>query len=258
MHDSVSHISARDLLELAPVGIMLIRDGKVLLASRRLGEWIGRPPESLTGLSAEDAASFGLAPLFEDYRELVLSGAEGEIRLLRRRVTLPDGTEAHFFEDLTECTRLQRERNHFEELARTLNTRDPETGLLNGNAVFQALENQISRSRRYGNPLSVIRLTLKSTTEQAFPLSLKSFAQELNSELRWADQIGRLGPNSFLLVLPETQLPGAENLAAKLGRDRVSLAAAPGWKVDVAISTWQPGDDARGLLRRFGPETADG
>jgi GGDEF domain-containing protein len=253
MQDSVDDIPARDILELAPVGILLVRDGRLLLVNRRLAEWIGRPPETLAGLDAETAATFGLALLFEDYRELVLSGASGEIRLLRRRVVLPDGGEAHFFEDLTEQARLQRERNHFEELARTLDTRDPETGLLNRAAILQALESQIGRSRRYGNPLSVIRLALTSRTEEAFPLSLKSFAQELNAELRWADQIGRLGQNSFLLVLPETKRADAETLAAKLGRDRVSLAGATGWSVEVAISAWQPGDDARKLLRRFEP-----
>lgn len=247
-------IPARDVLALAPVGIMLVRGGRILLANRCLGEWIGRSPESLAGLDAETAAPSGLALLFEDYRELVLSGAAGEIRLSRRRVALPDGSEAHFFEDLTEQARLLRERNHFEELARTLDTRDPETGLLNNAAILQALESQVARSRRYGNPLSVIRLTLVSGTEQAFPLSLKNFAQELNAELRWADQIGRLGRNSFLLVLPETRLADAETLAAKLGRDRVSLAGATGWSVEVALSTWQSGDDARKLLRRFEPD----
>jgi GGDEF domain-containing protein len=244
-------IPAHDVLELAPMGIMLVRDGRILLANRRLSEWLGHPPESLAGLDEETAAHLGLDLLFEDYEELVLSGSDGEIRLRRRRMALPDGSEAHFFEDLTERTRLQRERNHFEELARTLDTRDAETGLLNRDAILQALESQISRSRRYGNALSVIRLTLKSSTEEAFPISLKNFAQELNAELRWADQIGRLGPNSFLLVLPETRCADAETLATKLGRDRVSLVGAIGWNVEVAISSWQAGDDARKLLRRF-------
>lgn len=244
-------VPAHEILDLAPLGIMSVRDGRILSVNRCLAEWLDRSPDFFVGLTAETAGTQGFSLLFDDFETLALSGSRGEIRLRRRRVKLPTGEEAVFFEDLTEQMRLERERNQLRETARRLDPRDPETGLLNREAILQALETQVIRSRRYGNPLTVMRLTLKPTMENSPPFSLKSFAHELDAELRWSDQIGRSGTHSFLLVLPETMRVGAESLAAKLGRDRAPLAEAEGWTMDVAVSSWQGGDDARKLLQEL-------
>lgn len=244
-------IPARDLLELAPIGVMTVRDGRILSINPCLAGWLGRSRDSLVGLTAATAGTLGVSLLFEDYEVLTLSGNTGEIRLRRRKAELPAGGEAYFFEDLTAQYRLERECNRLRETARTLDPRDPETGVLNREAILQALESQVIRSRRYGNPLTVIRLTLKPPENQSTPISLKSFAHELDAELRWSDQIGRSGPTSFLLVLPETLRVGAEALACKLGRDRAPLVEAEGWALEVAVSSWHDGDDARKLLQEL-------
>ena len=248
MANPVDDLPIRDLLDLAPLGIMILREGCILSVNRRLAETLGHPQESFTGLTAESAVPLGLSLLFEDYEQLVLNGTDGDIRLRRHRSELPDGSEVHFFENLTDQVRVERERNQLRQRAQDLDPCDPETGLLNRGAILQALETHVSRSRRYGNPLTVVRLTLSPPKPDSPPVSLKSFAQELDAELRWSDQIGRAGETSFLLILPETLRADAEALAAKLGRDRAPLPNSDGWHLEIAVSDWQAGDDTRKLL----------
>lgn len=252
MAAQVTDIPARQVLDLAPMGVLLLRAGRVEMINRRLALWLGRPAADFAGLDAARAAPWGLAVLFEDYRELRLSLPEGELRLWRERVALADAWEAHFFEDLSREARLRRERNEFETLARSLETRDPETGFLHRAAVLETLERQVDRSRRYGNRLAVIHLSLEPAAAGVPSCPLGAFARELSAELRWSDRVGRLAGTAFLLILPETSMAGAEALVAKLGRDRAPLAGLPGWRMQTAIGEFQPGDDARGLLRRVG------
>jgi GGDEF domain-containing protein len=257
MQDSIDDIPARDVLDLAPLGVMIVRGACILWMNRRLADWLGGTRESFTGLTRAAAETLGLGILFEDYAQLVWSGARGDIRLRCQRAALPDGGEVHFFEDLTEVARRERERDHFRELALSLETQDPETGLLNRQAILQALESQVNRSRRYGNPLLVIRLTVRPP-EKPGAVALKDIAQELYASLRWVDQIGRLEDTSLLLILPETPYIHAETLATRLGRERLAFAGAEGWSIATAVAAFQTGDDARKLLRRLYPEPADG
>lgn len=244
--------SASEALDRAPLGIMLVRDGRVVRANASLAEWLGELPVPLHGLDRETAEPLGLAVLFEDVDRLGLVHAGGEIRLRRRRAVLADGTEAHYFEDITEFARLERERDYFQALARSLDAKDLETGLPNRNSILQTLDEQVSRSRRYGNPLSMIRLVLHPPAVPG-SLTLKTIAQELNAGLRWADYIGRLDSEVLLLILPETPLADAESLAAKLGHDRVAVAKSEGWEVRCTVAAWE-GDDTGRLLKRLETE----
>jgi GGDEF domain-containing protein len=125
------------------------------------------------------------------------------------------------------------------------------------------LEQQVSRSRRYGNPLSVIVIEITGagadeagaapTTD---PVRL-AVGQFLRDQLRWVDFIGRGPDDRFTLVLPETPEPHATRLADKL-RQRLADLALPESdtriKVEarLAVAGWTKGDDAGRLLRRVG------
>ncbi|NJD08205.1 MAG: GGDEF domain-containing protein [Methylococcaceae bacterium] len=173
----------------------------------------------------------------------------------RTRVVLgKTGWEAHYFGDVTEQESLRRELASLENQVRMLEVKDAESGLLNRHAIFHAVDAQLSRSRRYGNPLAVVLLRL--TPPRAVRdsgLNLRALSEELNSRLRWADQIGRLDACSFLLVLPETTGAEAASLATRLTGDRVGvIVREAGLKLDALITDWQRGDDARKLLQRLG------
>ena len=243
-------------LDLAPWGVMITRGTRILWANRSLAETLHTNPEQLIGLNKAAAAGTGLAALFDDDSEqLALSLPDGEERRLRRQRQLlnDNGEEAHYFLDITALHQLESANQQMQDKIRDLDTHDEETGLLNHLAIFQALESQISRSRRYGNPLSAIRLVLEPPTDGAEQdTTLKAISQEFKMQLRWADQIGRLDQTAFLLVLPETPVGDAWDLAKKLAHDRIALAScAEGWHIGFAAESWSKGDDARKFLRRL-------
>ncbi|MGZ8215725.1 GGDEF domain-containing protein [Methylomagnum sp.] len=259
MQDPIGEISAHEWLDMMPVGAMILREERILWVNQRLADWLGGVKESLAGLSQEAAESLGLAGLFEggDGVVSVFPGNGTEFYFRRRCLALANGGEVCFFENLAEWRGLERERDHFRQLAQELEVKDPETGLLNRKAILQALELQVSRSRRYGNPLSLIRLILSPPVEPPCPGSLKEFALELKAELRWADQIGRLDKSSLLLILPETPGVGAEMLATKLGHERAAPTGEGHWRIEAIVDAWQTGDDTRKLLRRLDPDFSE-
>lgn len=244
-------------LDQAPWAVMILVDHRIVWVNSRLAEMLHATPDSLVGLRRDDTVMpSGLGALLEqDSDRLTLSLGDDEARRLRRwRRTLPSGrAEVHFFEDMTEYCWLEEERAQLQELVKSLETKDAETGLLNRSAILQALESQISRSRRYGNPLSVIRLRLTPPADAKNPqITLRAISQEFNAQLRWADQIGRLDQDTLLLILPETSLKDAEELALTLGHDRVALVSrAEGWDLELSATAWCKGDDARKLLARL-------
>lgn len=257
--DSATAIEA---LEKAPWAVLILREDRIVWVNARLAETLHTSPARLVGLRRGDLATpAGLAALLEKNSEqLSISLSNGETRRLRRwpQALATGGAEAHYFEDITEQLKLEREREQLQALVKTLDTKDPETGLLNKNAILHALDSQISRSRRYGNPLAAIRLTLTPPHNNAEPhITLRAISQEFNAQLRWADQIGRLAPNTFLLILPETSFKDAQELASKLQHERIALASrAAGWTLDFSTAAWLKGDDARKLLERLSAQPA--
>jgi GGDEF domain-containing protein len=248
---------ALNALDRAPWGVLILVDDRIAWVNARLADMLYTTPEKLVGLTRTDPTiPAGLVALLETQSErLALSLSEGETRQLRRwRQTLSaGGAEAHYFEDITDQIRREEEHEQLQALVKTLDAKDPETGLLNQNAILHALDIQISRSRRYGNRLSVLRLKLTPPPDIKDPeLTLRAISEEFNAQLRWADQIGRLDDSTFLLVLPETSLRDAEELALKLQHERVALASrAEGWTLDRSVTDWRQGDDARKLLQRL-------
>ena len=147
----------------------------------------------------------------------------------------------HYYLDTTDQQNALGDRDRLHEELAQHTTRDAVTGLPNRQALLQGLEPLVSRSRRYHNPLSVIRLRIdnladidtefgKGNSETA----LTAVSQMLKDQMRWADLIGRFDNDEFLLVLPETAADAANYLLEKL-RQRLSdltqyYARSPIWR----------------------------
>lgn len=93
------------------------------------------------------------------------------------------------------------------ELART----DPLTGLANGRAFRERAEFELMRSRRVGQPLTLLYLDLnhfKTLNDRlghpAGDLALTEFAEVLVSAVRATDVVCRLGGDEFVILLPDT------------------------------------------------------
>lgn len=109
------------------------------------------------------------------------------------------------------------------ELLAACSRTDPLTGISNRAAITAYLLQEIERANRYGQSLTLIWLDLdnfmavnQSAGHEASDWILRALADELSKGLRSTDQVGRMGGDEFLVVLPETELEGAAQVAERL------------------------------------------
>lgn len=172
-----------------------------------------------------------------------------------------------FFTDISPVQQLMRERDRLAIELEEYILVDRQSGMPNRRALYQSLESQVSRSRRYHNPLSIILMRLSnlddyiSATQNKNPASLFiSLRYMLNDQLRWADIIGRLEDDELLIVLPETHANDALTLAQKVSRriealDLPELETSPNlenFQLDThfGVAQWRKGDDVGLLMTR--------
>ena len=152
-----------------------------------------------------------------------------------------------------------------EELARVhlLSLTDDLTGLPNRRAFLRHLSDEISRSERYGFPLSVAIIDLdhfKSINDQyGHPVGdavLRNYAKNIFTILRNHDIVSRYGGEEFAVLLPNTQLEKALTALNKvLFRARKSRFMLDGTSysvptISVGLTQYKHGEDANSLLER--------
>ena len=255
MSDALEGAVALNTLENLPLGVLILEAGRIQWVNAALCDMFQSSRRELTGLTARRAASTRFASLFDDLDRLSLTEPEGTTRWFeRRRLVFADASlTGHCFADITARVKLEEEYEHLRGRVAALETKDPVTGLPNKKSIMQVLEMQVSRSRRYQNPLSLLLLSVQSPTESAeLHDTLCGIGQALTDQLRWADQLGMLNSASFLIILPETSLADAEALAAHLAENRIHLPkTATAATVMLGAAAWQKGDDPRKLLQRL-------
>jgi diguanylate cyclase (GGDEF)-like protein len=115
---------------------------------------------------------------------------------------------------------------HLREKLEERATTDGLTGLVNRQALMEALEKECRRSQRYGDPVSVVMLDLdhfKSINDrfghQAGDHGLRHVAEKIMQGVRESDLAGRCGGEEFIVILPQTDLEGARTWAERLRQD---------------------------------------
>ncbi|ABI57851.1 PAS domain S-box protein [Alkalilimnicola ehrlichii MLHE-1] len=154
--------------------------------------------------------------------------------------------------DITERVRME------EELKRAATT-DALTGLANRLSFEQLLERDYERCRRYGGALSLLMFDLdhfKAVNDahghEAGDAVLQALAGLVLANVRTADTVARWGGEEFMVLLPETPLAAAGELAEKL-RERVAAHRFPhGAPVTASFGVCALRDDdtCRTLVRR--------
>jgi diguanylate cyclase (GGDEF)-like protein len=158
---------------------------------------------------------------------------------------------------LEENVRLTRELRELRQLRR-LAERDPLTGLPNRRLWQERLTEELSRSRRGkrspGSLLIVDMNDLKGLNDRlghaAGDAALRETARILRATLRASDVCCRTGGDEFMILLPDTDAPGARLAMARL-RAAVMRAGArreTPLSISVGAATWPADGDEAGVL----------
>jgi len=251
MAEPIDTIWMTELFQASPVGMVLFNaDGGVDWANNKMEAMTNLSFSQLIGMDRNMAKGYQLESLFTKPDELVIKYRTNQMpRYLSceyKTLQSPAGStiEAGFYTDITE-TRALRER------VDRLMLSDELTGALNKRGLLRDLEPLISRCRRYENPLSLIQFEFDCSHYEDFDKTMLKLCRGIRSELRWADLVSRYNENNFLLVLPETDLAAAQNLAAKLLEH---LNSFYGEEMPACFGTaaqWQRGNDVKMLLERM-------
>ena len=139
---------------------------------------------------------------------------------------------------------------------------DPLTGLGNRKGLEEALDKEIVRAERYEHHFSLLFLDLdhfKQVNDAHGHLGgdtvLIKFAALLERLVRDCDSVFRFGGEEFAVLLPNTSLEGAEQLADRLRAETSTLQIQyNGQRINLTISigvtAHQPGDTRAVLMER--------
>lgn len=247
-----------ELLEDAPLGLLTTgSDGRVGWANQAMAGILGITAAELAGRRLDDLPA-AAGQLLHDEPQLLHDAEAG--RWLRRSVRRNAAGERLFLlADVTEQEQLAQENARLRQQVEDLKLTDDLTGLANRRAISQALDLQVSRSRRYQNPLSVVLVQVDVQASGGVqPLSadpvILAVSRFLRDRLRWVDQIARWDDSVFLLVLPETGEAEARGLLDKLSSEQDGIELPPGYeaaraRLGFGLACWNKGDDMRSLLR---------
>lgn len=164
---------------------------------------------------------------------------------------------------LARCLKLAFEQTSLHRLA----TRDALTGLGNRSSLDQWLRTEISRTRRHNTPLAVMMIDIDkfkplndSLGHLAGDRVLRAFARVFESSTRSSDLIFRYGGDEFAILMPHTDLAGANRAAelirrnigripnSELGLEEQYSVLRP--DVSVGVAACVSADDETSLLQR--------
>ena len=264
MIGQLSATQVESLAQTSPLGMMLLDGtGQTVWLNDLLKDMLGDRADSVLNHKVDEVPE-DLQSLYAENATVYLDSGEETLCLLT--TTRPvDGSEGvmQFFVDATSIQLLMEERDQLNKELEEFRLVDKESGMPNHRALFQSLEPQVARSRRYQNPLSVIIMRLNNLdayiaqNSNGSPAALfTSLRYLLNDQLRWADIIGRLDSNEILMVLPETHADDAMRLVDKLNQ-RLSILDVPELtdasyhlSTSYGIAEWHKGDDVGLLMMR--------
>ena len=137
------------------------------------------------------------------------------------------GSGRHALIAHADITRLKRAEQELRQLAIT----DGLTQVANRRHFDERIHEEIDRSQRYGRPLVLLLLDIdhfkKVNDSYGHPAGdavLRRVADICRASIRTLDLVARFGGEEFAILLPETDIPGALQLAERI---REEIAASP-------------------------------
>ncbi|AFU48450.1 diguanylate cyclase [Acidovorax sp. KKS102] len=138
-------------------------------------------------------------------------------------------------------------RDRADENNRVLAALDPLTGVANRRSLIAALDRDVARAQRMREPMALMMVDIdhfKDVNDQyghpAGDRVLCSVVNVLRQRVRAQDLVGRYGGEEFMVLLPDTSLVGAEQLARELCKaveeSRCPADGVPGPGIAVTVS----------------------
>lgn len=150
-------------------------------------------------------------------------------------ISLTTAMLAVFIANFLENTRIRQfqlihDLQHSNRQLQLLSSQDHLTGLMNRRSFDRGLEREMSRSERFGHPLSLLMIDIddfKSVNDNyghVFGDNLiKKVAECIRSHVRDVDYVGRLGGDEFVVLLVETDKPFALQIADRMRREVTNM-----------------------------------
>lgn len=182
----------------------------------------------------------------------------------RLRVATAACGNGHKVALFTDVSDLLSEIGGYADLLLEVARMDTHTGLLTPASMYRELFEQVSRSRRYGNALAIVRIDIgglrkDDISHEDREQTLRELGIKLADNVRNIDFAGRLSDYEFLVVLPETETKGVKILIDKLEPmlGAAQIATQSGEVMDLGIkigfAQWSATDDASTLLEKARP-----
>ncbi|MEA2574042.1 MAG: hypothetical protein QOH93_1340 [Chloroflexia bacterium] len=153
------------------------------------------------------------------------------------------GQPLNFISQIQDIT----ERKQLEEKLNKLATYDELTDLYNRRAMLQRLHEEIARTRRYKQPVSLVFLDVDhfKTVNDTYGHDigddvLRRLAHQLRDNVRAVDVPARFGGEEFAILLPNTDLEGAqqaaEHLRQMIARDPLTVTLEGGLEDELHVT----------------------
>jgi len=257
MFDSLSGGWGQQALEVADFGTLILNDQRVQWMNPYLLSLLQLKESDLAGSVASKEDRLSRLLLGTENPFLVANKAGKETWLRREHIKTPEN-DIYFFHDCTnlvlvgnECRRLQQDLSE-------ASPKDSTTGMMNNDIIVQMLDGHISRSRRYDNALSLLRITYifpEQMDATLFSRCVQRIAFFLKDQLRWADQIGMLDKQTFLVILPETDYESAAALLNKFNEESHLALFSKGdgrpLSFALGLTEWSKGDTTKKMLQNI-------
>lgn len=161
-------------------------------------------------------------------------------------------------EGSTELQRVNAARAQLEGTLMRLAVADPLTGLFNRRVFEEKVAQEQSRAKRFTRALSVVAIDVDRADriERTFGSDglrdvIRQMGQYLREGLRETDICARVDDDEFALLLVETPLSGAREVALSLRRVLGSASYGPVGRVTVSVGVAAlEGDDSSSLWQR--------
>ncbi len=163
------------------------------------------------------------------------------------------------FTDITELVQLRKRLEKEKESYKNISEKDDLTGIFNRRKFKSSLERQIKIASRYKRPLSLVMFDIDRFKEindnfghQAGDSVLCELTALVVTALRDTDILARYGGEEFMVIMPETDINDAENIAERIRKnvENSIFKYTTSVTISLGVGRYADGEDADGFIKR--------